>query len=416
MAFFRFAKSIFLDFYFSFGVSYWIYCLFYDRPLIALKYIKKGIIVSFIIIFIYSFFELFYFYNIRWAKEVLRIVTPYIHAIKEGRGWWPPLFWPMQLRSVFPEPSFYGLFGAYALPFLWTKVLRNEKNKILLLSNYAIVFTLLMTIARTAIFILIGELILFFIIFLYKERRNVMKKFCPMFISVVLAMFSQNIFYNYSIESMRNTSIRTDKVITFKQQNVLVQSNGDTHVVSDENSVNHVPSNSVFEAIHSMGSTKMRSNGGRFGILYADIMIWKENKILGVGTGLLSAYIPSKLPAFAFENIEIKIWLEQQKEEGILKNGMPNLDNVFSVLAEKGIVGWIFYFSPFFYVCFHLLKGLKADNSTHIDLLAGFFVAIIGTVVTGLAGAYSILGTAWILLGIGYIITDNISRGKFSEN
>jgi len=115
----RTIKGAMFEVLYTFGGAYMIYCWYHNNWQTAFNILVKAVLVSLIIIFGYCFVELFYLAGNEIAKNILVIITPYLHIIKSGYGWWPPLLLSGQLRSIFAEPSYYGIYFAFAMPMLW---------------------------------------------------------------------------------------------------------------------------------------------------------------------------------------------------------------------------------------------------------------------------------------------------------
>lgn len=62
------------------------------------------------------------------CRDILRTVNPCIHSIENDGTWWPPLLWGGQLRSVFAEPSYFGIYAAFAMPLLWYKLIETQMS------------------------------------------------------------------------------------------------------------------------------------------------------------------------------------------------------------------------------------------------------------------------------------------------
>ena len=124
----RSLKNIIFEFIYTFGSSYMIYCWYYDNWRKAFNIVIKAVLTSLIIVFAYCGIELFYLAGNDYAKNILVTITPYLHTVKSSYNWWPPLLLRGQLRSIFAEPSYYGIYFAFAMPFLWyCFIIANKK-------------------------------------------------------------------------------------------------------------------------------------------------------------------------------------------------------------------------------------------------------------------------------------------------
>lgn len=125
----RFLKGIIMEVFYTFGFSYIIYCWYRSCPEKAIKILLRSIYIVSGIIVVYSAFELCYFWGFDWAKNILVRVNPILHAIKVNFDWWPPLLWnEMRIRSIFPEPSQFGMYAAFIIPFFWLGIFSDKKK------------------------------------------------------------------------------------------------------------------------------------------------------------------------------------------------------------------------------------------------------------------------------------------------
>lgn len=76
----------------------------------------------------------------------------------------------------------------------------------------------------------------------------------------------------------------------------------------------------VSENIASAVGKSQRSNRARFSLMEAELRVWTDYPLLGVGKGLKGAYIPDKLPSDAIESSEVRMWLDRLHSNGALKH------------------------------------------------------------------------------------------------
>lgn len=123
----RTIKGTILNILYTFVFSFIFYLIIKKEYPAYVKLLYKCIAASICIISAYSCIELFYLAGNPVAKIILVNINPMLHPIAVDHGWWPPLLWKDQLRSVFSEPSRMGNYAAFALPFLWIKTLKLKK-------------------------------------------------------------------------------------------------------------------------------------------------------------------------------------------------------------------------------------------------------------------------------------------------
>lgn len=371
----RSLKNIVFEFIYTFASSYMIYCWYYDNWRKAFNIVIKAILISLIIVFAYCGVELFYLAGNDYATDILITITPYLHTIKGSYNWWPPLLLDGQLRSIFAEPSYYGIYFAFAMPFLWYRffIVNNTLNKIL--SYFGILFfsfCLFLTQARTSVALFCGELIVLFIFVILFDNKILFQQFLKLIMCILIAFIMSTGFIN---NLLANNRYNIDGLESYVESNLL-----------------------------SLSSSEQRSNGARYSIMLTDLKIGLYNPILGVGHGLRSSYIPDYLPEIAQNNREIKMWKQFQQQKGILKSGYPRLGEYTARFGETGIINSFLFLLP----AVILLKKLYIKLTDKIisfenKLLYLFFtISLIGIMASGLGDSINITYCYWVLLGLGY--------------
>ena len=158
----RQVKGVLLETFWCFGGAYMIFCWYHKNWQQAVRIMTKGVLAGLVVVFAYSVIEIFYLAGNEAAEGLLVTITPYFHPIKTNHGWWPPLLWKGQLRSVFSEPSMVGNYISIVIPVLFCCYLRNVSKAMLLISG-TLMFLVFLTKARTAYAMLFGMLILMFL-------------------------------------------------------------------------------------------------------------------------------------------------------------------------------------------------------------------------------------------------------------
>lgn len=353
--FLRFIKNILLLNNLVFFVAFYIYHLYQSDFTKAFKDIRKAVVVLVVIMGTYSFVELLWLkLNLDLAKRFLEFINPYLYDPQIITGWWPPLLWKDQLRSISREPSFFGIISVFCIPFLWSLLLEN-RNKILssLLIFY---FTLMIaaTNARTAIILVFVEIICFGIWTLIAKNKAIVKKFVVI-ISISALAFGSNLIDCRQLVANEN--------FTFISASSFLENN-----VSNVMDVN------------------ARSNSARLANLVANLKVIKQHPIFGVGNGLKDAYIDSNLPEFAYTNNEVKNWSRYMHKEGVLKAGYPPLNKYADIAVQNGLFGLLLYFLPLFYILKEIYKNkglVLKDNNTIMLIIA--MIALLGAMLSNCA-------------------------------
>ena len=106
-----------------------------------------------------------------YGLVILITINRNLYTPEFAHGWWPPLLWKGQVRSFAPEPSFFGIYAAFIIPFLWYRIFyENRKLEFVLLIYF--VFMVFMTKARTATVIYFGEVACLILISLWLRYDN----------------------------------------------------------------------------------------------------------------------------------------------------------------------------------------------------------------------------------------------------
>lgn len=366
-----------------------MYCWYKNDPQNALKIIRNSIYFISTIIILYSFIELFFLFGYDWAKNILINVNPILHEIKANFEWWPPLLWDGRMRSIFPEPSQFGMYTAFIIPFLWSNILNNNHKILNLILVCIITLFVFLTQAKTAVLLLLGEMLLLTIYVLYR-RKYLVKGYLKILVAVICA-------FGLSIWCINNYN---SKPFTFLNMNT--NANTDTNVNNTD--AGKVINQYVEKNINGVIDPNSGSNNARFAIMKSDIRIWQDHIFLGVGSGLKSAYTTDYLTVDELKNGELLNCKSLQEKNGILKSGYPGVNEFSMRLAQSGIVGFVMYVFPFLFLIYKFYKNRKnynldfKENNNVICML----IALIGCFVTGMSGMLTTIQTYWLLLGIAY--------------
>lgn len=389
-------KDLMLEILYTFCFSYMVYCWYHERWQVGLKILFVSILSSLAVILVYSTVEVLYLGGNEYAKKVLAIITPYFHAIKNN-PWWPPLFWPQkQLRSVFAEPSYFGIYIAFALPFLWYQFVKYKKLAFCVLIA-AITFLLFLTQTRTSFMLLAGQLFVFSLMVICFLRETIyFKRSIAILVCTCFSFFGAVLFIDNCITPQTKT-IKSTKQI---QQITKSTKQFANHPVGPKKSMEAYVKNNA----SSLVNINQRSNRARYSVMEADLKIGVDNLILGVGSGLRNAYIPDYLPKAAFKVSEVRMWLDFKKKLGTLKFNIPRLGEYTSRFAETGILGLCAFLYPALILLINLLKNIKSRLPDDSVMYILFLVSFIGVMASGIGDNINITHCYWVLLGLGYAI------------
>lgn len=356
----------------SYLISFWIYHLYYKDWRSGIQDLKKGILAASLLMISYSIIEVGFLCGSYFCKAILATINAKIFDVASENGWWPPLFWDrLQMRSLFAEPSFLGIFLAMAIPLFFTDFFGKEKMSLARKSIYlCLVMMLFMSKARTGTIVVGMEFLLFICgIYIYApfSRRDKLKKLTFFIGCTVLAFtFSLGIMSNFkSIDGKVYDSHEIVSVQSYVQNNV-------TSITGNQ-----------------------RSNSARFADALATLKVGIEHPIFGVGINTRNEYIADQLTDSDKNVGEVKFWLKYMVDQGPMQSGFPDINHFITIFAEQGIIGLILFIYP---SCAVLLKLLseKICIRQHLEIIT-IAVALIGLNIAllsngGSFGIFIILG------------------------
>jgi len=379
----RIVKGSLLEILYTFVFSYVLYYWFSRDIVKNLESIHKAIYGSLVIIFLYSSFEIIYLAGNETAQQILTDITPFIHSVKDNQTWWPPLLWKGQLRSIFSEPSYFGMYASFAMPFLWYDILKSNRWKSVAVITTIFTFLLFLTKARTAFALFLAESVLLLLFWLFLHKSFCWKKVVCIFLCGLIAFVGANLFIN---------------------KYMLSEQEGRRQVQKQEITLGKTMTSYVDDNAKTIANPQKRSNGARFSVILANISIGKAHPFLGVGSGLKDAYITDYLPDMAADNQEVQMWKRNQKEKGILKSGYPNLCEYATRFSETGIIGLVAFLFPMFFLIYCLVKKIRNTLPENRLTYIMFLISFLGICATGLGDSISTTYCYWILLGLGYAL------------
>lgn len=344
------------------SASLLIYFIFRNKPRF-LSNVRYAIIISALIAGMYSIFEISALMGAEGIRiAVLDPVDSFIHGadIILSGGYYG------RLRSVTAEASWFGVYSSLVFPWLLSFLTQKSKYSIfyiLFVSYYT--FMIVLTQSRTAYFVTIAEIVVFFLIsgtwknFLlrYKMRLGV-------FILVgLIAVLLNSIYFQGK--------------------------------------------STIFEILASINDSDNMSNIARFGSQIAAINMAADHPVFGVGLGQYGFYMQEYVPRWAWISPEIIIYTSNSPG-----TSWPPVHNIFArLVAELGFIGliiWVCFWGSLIKNCYRKYKAKKKlykKDSTEVALITSMF----GVWLSGFNGdSFSFFGY-WLLLGVGWVYLKNNS-------
>lgn len=337
-------RGAILDVAYSYLISFWIYHIYKENWKKAIYDLKKITLILCAILSFYSIFEINYLMGGDIGKIFLSTVNPIYMTIADTHDWWPPLFWNGQLRSLFAEPSFFGIYTSMAIPVLFSFYLDNKFTYKSLIGRIIYIFIVIMLVlskARTATVLFCIEFFLL-IVWMYIYGRQYWKKFVLLGGGTCIAFF-----------------IGLGIMTQFQPQNNQYQDN-----VSVESYVS--------QNIASVVGNK-RSNSARYANVQATVLVGIQHPIFGVGYGLKDMYLDKNLQDDDRLVPEVANWSRIMYEKGPLKSSYPTLNQIAGVFAEEGLIGVLLFMTPILGIIIGVIKyRINSFDSERICLIISF--------------------------------------------
>ena len=412
-------KGIFLDSIYTFGGAYMIYCWYYKRPFHVMNILGKTVSVSLIIVAGYGLVDVLYQAGFLWAQNFLSILNPLIHSINDGADWSPRLFWGAQVRSLFLEPSYFGIYMAFAFPLLWMQFSKATSRRRLAYGILVLIlaFELFMSQSRTAIALILAELLLCVVLILIKRNKSLLLLMGIVVIEFGLAFCGTLYFMNNVQVPVKGIGDPTP--LATKKIELVAQKNTQEKVGKDQIKKNlgkvDAPTNAnvtaekyINESLGTLvkenkNSAHNGSNQTRFTMMKTNLYIGSEHPVLGVGYSLRQGYLHQ-----VFENSknpELQKFNRQIDKLGILRAGYPDLGDYCGRFAETGLIGIALFLWPMVSLLKCWAKCIfKYTTDEQLSIYLFTAVSFIGVAASGLGDSLNITWCYWLMLGIGYVI------------
>lgn len=358
-------------------IAFWIWHLYQDNWKKGLADIKKAVLALVLLLGAYSVIELSWLkFDSKAAENILTTINSYLYNPAANNGWWPPLLWPGRLRSLLREPSFFGILSAFLLPFLWSWM-GEKKHKALygLLIGY---FCLMIaaTNSRTAVSVTVFELLLLAasaaLVHTADYARKVIAILC-----ICLCGFGFNLINFKSADVQVVPKVSAAETIQVNEKK--------DEVTSGQSEIFVSPRKYFENNIGSVASTDKFSNNARLAVVVTELNVIRQHPITGVGKNLNAGYMLDSLPSFAYQNAEVKSWidgiLKGDKKIYLIRDAFPDLNIYTSMGVSCGIPGILLYVGFMIYPLFKLMRHGKQLRSNPLIILV--VISLLGVAVSG---------------------------------
>lgn len=378
-------KYSFTYVFFSFIISFWIYHLYKNCWQDGMDDIKRALTGICSVLIGYSVIEVGYLCGFVFCKDLLALINPTYMDIQSSHGWWPPLFWNQpQLRSMFPEPSFFGIFTAMAIPFFMSDFYNKKKS--VNICFYILIYTFLVIMlvlskARTGLILFLGEFFLMIcwsLIYRFYQWRRLILLFSCTGIAFLAGLGLVSQFQPVSAQGALQNQV----------------------------SIKSYVSDNVASAVGNK-----RSNNARYANVMATFRTGLDSPLLGVGINMRNEAVAEHLTEEEKGNGEVTLWMRYMKEKGLLKSGFPNLNQFSVVFAEQGIIGLILFIIPLGYVFYLIVKRRYMLQDCRIACLCISFAGLVTAFLSNEAKL-----NVFIIIGLLVCALLNYNEGKENSN
>ncbi len=402
-------KGVLFKALYTFGAAYMIFCWYHDRAQRAMDLLLKVTTIDLVIIAAYGLVDVCYQNGQMWAQNFITAVIPFIHgdvsATYNYYGFNTHLFWDAQNRSIFLEPSYFGIYMAFAFPLLWWNIFRQAKmwKRAALYSLFVILaFEIFLTQSRTALAVNLGILAIFSLICLYRMQK-------PFFVLLTALCIGAVISFAGSMEFMKYGQVPSQmgELTPLATKWQMMQNKGKVlgKGLSGMNMEEYMEENfSSLSGGADYGGKHAGSNHSRFTVQKTHIQIGLEHPLLGVGPSLRQGYLREKLDQDPGD--EIQKWNKNIDKRGIFRAGFANLGDFTLRFAETGFLGLGLYLLPAFFLLWRYGKILVkrktvAENAAPL-IFSG--LSFVGIMATGLGDGMNITFCYWTAMAISFIL------------
>ncbi|MFT5231424.1 MAG: O-antigen ligase [Glaciecola sp.] len=318
-------------------------------------------LLSFSFVFLYGLLEIMY------AHFGMTFLAPIIKAFSYFPFYEFPNYFSDRISSVSFEAPFLAIFLITVAAWMFSYIL-TEKTLVRFIPTICVLILTYYSDSRTALIIILFQLFLFVLILM---RQQVYRKYILLGGGALVLL---GVLFFSSPKGAKAAEEITEKIERLDFQ---------------KNLLNNV------------------SNRSRFGMQYAQLQVFKEHPIVGVGLGQQAYYSKYHYPPWAAtSNYEFKLWYKNPN----VRNFPPGYNLYIRILAENGIIGFLIFA---LIIATALYKSIqlyfKKDVIKNI-LGVVLTISIVGIAINWLQiDTYRLYGF-WLFLAILYAVDRNQSN------
>ncbi|CUH94470.1 putative membrane protein [Propionispora sp. 2/2-37] len=322
---------------------------------VPLTSIRRFHLYAFILVCVYSIFELSYiFTHNSVSANVLLVINEWIRDPNM-----PGLY--AKVRSVSAEASWFANYCSILFPWLMSYLFTTKHKFIAFLSVGYLVMLLIFTLSRTAYLITIFEFIVYTVLvlqFYSSKNAKLISGLYGVFIVLLVIALGLTSKLNMDFEGLSGV-------------------------------------------LMSIYSSDNLSNVARYGSQVAAIHMGLSNPVFGVGFGGYGFYSIDYMPDWAYQSYEIQDWMTNATG-----SKWPPVHGIYSrIFAETGGIGlvlWALIWITLLHLCYRKIKD-KYSSEKEVDVLGiSLLVSIVGTFLTGFNIDSFRFFEYWITFGVAW--------------
>lgn len=396
----RSAKNIVLNMVYTVGGVYMIFCWYQDRAERGVQLLKNTTVGLLGAIAAYGVVDMCFQNGQWWAQHVISFMWPIMHSNPEGAYF--PMFLGARNRSLFLEASYYAIYMAFAFPILWWKMIESKgKMRIALVLLYVLLACqIYLGQSRTAMALFWGELFLMVLVTLYKRKGKLFLLTGCLLVGAAISLGGSLYFLqNYQVPAHYNENAP----LAERKQKLLAEgkSLGQKGIDADS----YIDDSLLSLVDKTKAEKRAGSNHTRYGVTFADVEMGMKYPVLGIGTGLETAYL---YDYFKYdEDWELKNrFVKPLEKKGLLDSGGPMMCEYSRRFLCGGFLGLAFFLLPMGGAIVLLGRRLLTRIEDEKELYIVLFVTLadIGISVTGFGNTVNITYAYWLMVGVSYVV------------
>ena len=389
-----------------------------------------------VVIAAYGVVDMCYQNGQMWAQNFISFMWPILHTNPEGTYF--PMFLGARNRSLFLEASYFAIYMAFAFPILWWKIVES-KGKVrigLVLLYLLLACEIYLGQSRTGMALFWGELLLLSLVAIFKKNRKLFISTICLFIGAAIS-FGGSIYFLQHLQVPAQLGERTPlatkkieilkskhqekallankkvEILQKKSQEKISSNNKKAQIIKDKKPIttaNKQVKSYIDDSLLSLfdkekAKRRSLSNHVRIGVTIANIEIGLKHPLLGVGTGLDTAYLYEIFKNDLNGEIRNR-FVKPLEQKGLLNSGSPFMCEYTAQFMQTGFLGLFLFILPMGYVivCFlrRLLKKMEDEKVFYAILF--ITLADIGISITGFGNTVNITYCYWLMIGVSYVV------------